>query len=99
MLTTSGVKNITFKSAGYDDAQVQQTSTPRVLWIQIIHLVKQILKFCLNSSVILEANARDKYNNPIPDYVFKWKATYFNNTSTTAETYKIAQHQYIFLLF
>ena len=89
MLTTSGVKNITFKSAGYDDAQVQQTILPGAVDSNN-SFIKQILKFCLNSSVILEANARDKYNNPIPDYVFKWKATYFNNTSTTAETYKIA---------
>jgi hypothetical protein len=88
-LTSSGNKDVTVISAGYEATSVTQTllaGQPGTLTSSI----EQILKFYLNSSVIIEANAFDQFNNPVEGYEFKWAAEYVNNTSTTNEEYKIA---------
>ena len=93
LLTVPGSKLITICAPRYNDAEVIQNICHGALNINKSEIV--ILPFLapgITSTVTI--NAKDQFENPIPDYVFKLDADISDNSGITDEIYKINSTDY-----
>ncbi|MBP1669334.1 MAG: avirulence protein [Bacteroidetes bacterium] len=87
-LTSAGSKEIIISAPGYEDSKVMQIILAGQISTEKSGL-ENIIKLYKGNTTTLTLAARDKFENAIGGYTFKWDAEVFDTTAITAETYII----------
>ncbi|NVN95516.1 MAG: endonuclease [Bacteroidetes bacterium] len=88
LLTTAGSKIITIEAFGYNTdtiTQIINTGIPR----SNNSTVSISSAFTINSTRTITCTAKDKYNNLVSGYTFKYNVIITNNNANTSELYTI----------
>ena len=87
LLQSAGVKNITVLSTGFANSIVFQTIAAGVATANSTASIAA--PFAVNTSDTIYCTAKDKFNNVVPAYTFKYDFIVNNTNTTTAESYTI----------